>query len=165
MKKFISIVLWLFTASMLFVSCEDNPPVEETDLTITVTGMSDCKSMTKSGDANTSCVEYTYYSDDKKLVLKHINTAFNCCPESTSCEISMSGDTIIIEEFEAQSGCDCNCLYDLDIAVEGIKAKEYILKFVEPYRGSQDELIFDINIAQDTIGSYCVERTDYPWGL
>ena len=66
---------------------------------------SDCKSF-KSAEIHTetpnnrSCVEYSYDQPGNKLVIKHINAGFNCCPEKISCTISLIGDTISVRESE-----------------------------------------------------------------
>ena len=110
-----------------------------------------------------SCANYTYNSANKTLQIKHINTSFNCCPDELFCDISIENDTIIIEESEKDAGCDCMCLFDIETEIYNVDAKSYIVKFIEPYIGDQEKLIFEINLNDSTSGSYCVERIDYPW--
>lgn len=131
---------------------------------------SSCKSFTRSGvpvdevPDSISRVEYSYDNETKKLTLKHINAGFNCCTDSLYCEIELKGDTIMIEEFEEASLCNCNCVYDLDIEVDSVEMKKYQVKFVEPYAGGQDKLEFGIDLAEAANGSYSVIRKSYPWG-
>jgi len=116
-------------------------------------------------DTNETCVEYSYDAESKILNLKHINTAFNCCPDRLYCDISVKNDTIFVEEFERKQGCDCLCLYDMEAEVYNIESKKYIIKYIEEYIGNYDELIFEVNIALSDTGSYCSERNNYPWGM
>jgi hypothetical protein len=101
----------------------------------------------------------------KILIFKHINAGFNCCPEGFYCNVSLKNDTIVIEEFENSSLCDCNCLFDLDIEVKGVETKTYQIKFIEPYCGDQAKLEFPVNLAVLKDGIFCVTRTRYPWGI
>ncbi len=112
-----------------------------------------------------SCVNYSFDVNNNRLTIKHINAGFNCCPDSLYCEISENNDTIVIKEFEAFALCNCNCLYDLDIEINGVRLKKYQIKFVEPYSGAQEKLEFEINLNINASGSYCVTRNLYPWGM
>jgi hypothetical protein len=167
MNRQILYLLSSVTLLLFIVGCDEDQP-EPSDLTVIVTELSACKSFEKDGSMvsadSTSCVEFSYSESQQMLSLTHINTGFNCCPGEPYCEISLSNDTIIITEFEENSDCDCNCLYDMSIAVNRLEKDNYIVKFIEPYRGSQQEIIFEIDLMQDSTGSYCVERTEYPWG-
>ncbi len=116
-------------------------------------------------DTGESCVEYSYDAESKVLNFKHINTSFNCCPDKLYCDISINNNTIIIEEFERKAECNCMCLYDIEAEVYNVEAKTYVLKFIEPYIGDQEELVFEIDLSFNTSGTYCVERTNYPWGI
>jgi hypothetical protein len=80
------------------------------------------------------------------------------------CEFSKGGDTIYIQEVEIGPSCDCNCLYDLNIEINGISSKLYHIQFIEPYIGDQNELFFDVDLSAHTEGSFGVVRTQYPWG-
>ncbi len=116
-------------------------------------------------DSNLTCVEYSYNQSNEILSLKHINSAFNCCPEKLYCNINIEGDTIILEESERKQDCLCMCLFDLEAEVYGVKAQSYTVKYIEPYLGDAEELIFEINLQAQPSGTYCVERTNYPWGI
>src|SRR5574344_1737927 len=131
---------------------------------------SSCKSFMRSGvpvdevPDTISRVEYSYDNETKKLTLKHINAGFNCCTDSLYCEIELKGDTIVIEEVEATILCWCECVYDREIEVDSVEMKGYQVKFVEPYAGEQDKLVFGIDLAAAANGSYSVIRKTYPWG-
>ena len=116
-------------------------------------------------DTNESCVEYSYDAESKTLSVKHINTAFNCCPDALYAEVTIEGNTITIEEIERKQECNCMCLYDIEVEVYNIEIQPYTLKFKEPYIGEQYELSFGINLNEETSGTYCVERTNYPWDV
>jgi hypothetical protein len=110
-----------------------------------------------------SCIEYKYYVDDSILIIRHVNSGFNCCPGEIYCEIDMVEDTIFIREAEKQSICDCNCLYDLEIQLDGVRKTKYFISIIEPYCGDQEKLEFQVNLKQNPEGSYCVLRNLYPW--
>jgi hypothetical protein len=99
------------------------------------------------------------------LTINHINAGFNCCPGNISCTNIINNDTIVISEKEESALCDCNCLFDLEIEISGLENKKYFLKFEEPYLHNQDELFFELNLSNQTNGTHCVERLQYPWGL
>ncbi len=163
MKKSKYLILLLIIGST--ISCSENQPTAAG--LIEVTG---CKSNEKSGElisvADTlSCVKYEFIAADKFLRIKHINAAFNCCPGEITSEINFNKDTLIIKEKESESLCDCNCLYDLEFEAGEIPDNTFILKIVEEYQTGEEELVFEININEDTNGEFCVTRKDYPWGI
>ena len=125
---------------------------------------SSCKNETaKDESTSESCAEYSYDSGSKILTIAHINTSFNCCPDKLYSDIKVENDTIFIEESEKESGCSCMCLFDINVEIYDIEAKSYFIKFIEPYAGNQEKLIFEIDLSVVTSGSYCVERENYPW--
>jgi hypothetical protein len=129
---------------------------------------SDCKEkksidFTEGTPDSLSCVEYSFNPSESKLYLKHINAGFNCCPKGLYCNISLNNDTITIHEFENAHDCDCNCLYDLYIEINGAIIKKYQVKFIEPYCSEQEKLLFEIDLTNGNAGSYCVSRKQYPW--
>ena len=130
MKPIINIALLSFFVIFLNFACEketENQPLEFSGELISHTG---CKHLRSSKFENDqSCVEYVFDKTNNKLSLTHINTGFNCCPDSLWCTISKTENTIIIEEFEASQGCKCNCLYDFEIELEGIEQEKYTIKF------------------------------------
>lgn len=133
-----------------------------------VINYTDCKDFQAKSvktESNESCVEYTFSAVDNKLILKHINSGFNCCPGDLYCNITFKNDTLEIEEFESSALCYCNCLFDIDIEVTDIEAGQYFVRFIEPYCGDQEKLEFIIDLQQNPNGEYCVERNQYPWGI
>lgn len=169
MKTTINLILIFFFIG--FISCEKgNDNTNQLDLSGKLIKNSTCKSDFKSGTStiNTpdtlSCIEYSYDNSSNKLTIKHINSGFNCCPDSLYCDVKLNSDTIIIKEFEAAALCKCNCLYDLNIELNGVTSKKYQVRFIEPYIGEQEQLIFEIDLTKDIDGSFCLIRKQYPWG-
>ncbi|MCK4661611.1 MAG: hypothetical protein KAT68_01995 [Bacteroidales bacterium] len=152
----------------LFVfACEKNSE-NETNLTSQgeLLNYNGCKTFEKNTETerNYTCVEYNYVNN--KLELKHINAGFNCCLEEITANITISNDTITIKEIEKEALCNCLCLFDLDFKLENISAKEYYIKFIEPYvTGEMDKLEFLVNFSDSSSGSFCLERNNYPWGI
>jgi hypothetical protein len=169
MKNVIYLILTTFIICPFIFSCE-NGTVDPQQLTVNgqIIKHTSCKDFFKSATLITpdslSCVDYSFETNNK-LILKHINAGFNCCPEKLWCEVSLVDDTIIIQEFERNALCDCDCLYDLDIEVTGVHKKKYLMKFVEPYIRDQEKLIFEIDLTNETEGFFCVARKRYPWGI
>lgn len=114
--------------------------------------------------AGTECVEYEY--DGKSVLrLKHINAGFNCCPGTVSAEITVEGGEIRIREKESSSLCDCSCLYDVSYEFAGVALGIYHISVVGPYQNESDTpLEFRVDLIGAASGSFCVERTHYPWG-
>lgn len=166
MKLKINIALLSLFMVFLNIACDkeaENQPLEFSGKLISHT---DCKHLKSSNfENNQSCVEYIFDKQNNKLSITHINTGFNCCPDSLWCTISKTENKIIIEEFEASLGCKCNCLYDFEIELEGIEQEKYTIQFIEPYCGEQEELIFEVDLSENITGSFCVTRIIYPWGI
>lgn len=165
-----TILHFILVFLLLLASCE-NGNQEPLDFSGKVISRSDCKHNVRSTTVaaaiadSISCVEYAFDASTNKLFLKHINAAFNCCIDSLYCHASLNSDTILVEEIENSLQCKCNCLYDLTIELNGVEAKEYYVRFIEPLIGDQTELIFKIDLSKDSVGSYSVTRKHYPWGL
>lgn len=169
---FVIIGLIIFSALLSLIRCErEDINEKEYQLKgeiINITGCNyESKSLVSSEviSDSMSCVEYSYNSIDNRLILRHINSGFNCCPDSLYIQASLKGDTIIVREFEAKALCRCNCLYDLEIEIEGVYAKKYKVRFIEPYADKQSELIFETDLAENNEGTFCVVRKQYPWGI
>ncbi|MBN2521786.1 MAG: hypothetical protein JXB24_00850 [Bacteroidales bacterium] len=144
---------------------EDPPSSEISGRLISNTG---CKSFESDNVKNNipgtvSCINYVLDPTTGELLVKHVNAGFNCCPDSLYCIISVDGDTIVIEEFEKDGLCDCLCLFDLDIKLEGVIPKEYYMKVIEPYVEDEEKLYFDLDLSDSLEGTYCVTRVQYPW--
>ncbi len=165
-------LLFLVAILLMFfaIGCENETVKDEPGfISGMITDHTGCKVL-KSDNAvhlldSLSCAEYSYDGTTNKLLIKHINAGFNCCPGTLSAKITLSNDTIIIQEFESEQSCDCRCLFDLNIEIDGIDAKPYQIKFIEPYCGEQEQLTFGVDFANQDEGSYCVPRTNYPWGI
>jgi len=134
-----------------------------------VSGNTTCKSFPAKADypSNVDCLEWNY-TGDWQLDLKHINSAFNCCP-IVHANFYLWNDTIIIEEYETfdtLGPCYCLCLFDVDYTISGLTPGEYFVKIIgmNLYPGD-DTLMLSIDLTQEPQGSYCVTRDHYPWGM
>jgi len=165
MKK--SSLLFICISVLLF-SC-DKENASNSPISGGITNQSECKN-NKSFTGNLdiadslSCISYTYDASVQKLVLTHYNAGFNCCPGNIYCEIESYNDSIVVTEYETRQDCNCLCLFDLEIELNGVQAKNYKIIFKEPYVDNQQELIFNIDLAFFNQGDYCVVRKEYPWG-
>lgn len=97
------------------------------------------------------------------LKLRHLNGAFNCCPD-ISCEITLNERVLTVAEMDAGM-CDCICLTDADFQVTGLTAGMYTIKLAEMYLLESDPKIeFSVSLtslpASDTV---VVDRDHYPW--
>jgi hypothetical protein len=160
----------ILLSSVLFVMLSVNSCENEHSLAGSIVSHSDCKSSKSAvkGEEtpdSLSCVNYLYDAYTKKLTLNHINAAFNCCPGKLTCRISMSGDTLIIREKEATPMCNCDCLFDIEVEVEGLDVQSCFIRIIEPSSGNQPELFFEADLKNYPEGSYCVFRKQYPWGM
>ena len=170
MKTSIYLTAIIIAFILLIPGCE-NEHDKQLTLSGTLTNYSACKSGSKATlkTLNTpdtlSCIEYAFDDLENRLTIRHINAGFNCCPESLYCSVSLSGDTIVISEQEAKTQCRCNCLYDLDLVINGVDSKIYQIKFIEPYTGQQARINFKADLTKDKNGSFCVTRVAYPWGI
>ncbi len=131
-------------------------------------GYSDCKSFddeAKRLDSapNLDCIEWNYTAEGQ-LYLKHTNAGFNCCPEELYAEITITADTITIEEYERGSLCHCLCLYDLDYTISNLEPGTYTIRVEEPYRQQTDPVLeITVDLSSAPMGSFCVKRSGYPW--
>jgi len=134
-----------------------------------VTNQSECKDGSTKENAEFSTdrtyVTYKYNATENKLVLKHINTNFNCCSGDFSCTVNLEDNTLTITEEAEKADCDCMCLYDIDMEIDDIEVKAYTIKIVEPYIGDLEKISFNIDLANDTEGVFSLERDQYPWGM
>lgn len=171
MKKVIYSLLVGSLIGLTIVSCEKKSNDDKQGaISGRLIGNTTCKSYNRyfapvDDPDSISRVDYSFDNETYKLTLKHINAGFNCCTDSLYCKIELKGDTILVREFEKSAQCDCNCLYDLDIEIDGVDMKKYQVKFVEPYIREQTEIVFGIDLARVMEGSYSVIRKSYPWGV
>jgi hypothetical protein len=161
----------IFISVLMFscYSCEKNI-INNNNISGKLIHNTDCKTF-KSAKIDSalsgtlSCIIYSFDASTNKLILKHMNAGFNCCPEELYCTISVNNDTIIIQELEKKALCNCNCLYDLDIELNGVESKNYYIKIMEPYAIDEEKLSFGLDLEHSNEGSYCVTRKHYPWGI
>ena len=146
----------------------ENNRMEET-YEIVFDSMSNCLNMGLTLDTtevpfDQDCIEWIY-SSNGKLHLRHANAGFNCCPEIDQ-QIVVFGDTIFITEVEVIGQCDCLCLFDLYYTIPYLPSGTYVVSVTEPYVGEdQEQLKFELDLAAEPEGIYCVERNFYPWGV
>jgi hypothetical protein len=168
--RFSFLTALIFTGLLMFSCANEKEPAKEPDMYGRITGHSECKHSIPVRETNEtadtlSCVEYSFDEANNTLLLHHINAGFNCCPGNLSCTVTISRDTILVSESEQFPMCNCNCLYDLDIEVFGVEKRIYQIRFIEPYIGNQQPLIFEADLPESAIGSFCAKRLQYPWGL
>jgi len=112
------------------------------------------------------CIEYDY-DGESVLLLKHVNGAFNCCPDDILADVTVAGNLILIQESEyLVTPCDCLCLFDVDVRISSLDPGQYTIKVMGLYLDPDDEpLEFTIDLSSSpSSGTYCVERDHYPWG-
>jgi hypothetical protein len=108
------------------------------------------------------CIEYDFKL--RVLKLKHVNTAFNCCPEIDA-SVTVRADTIYVREHDTVGGCHCLCLYDLEYEIKGLAPGTYRVVVAQEYLIETDEpLEFTIDLVASPSGEHCVVRDHYPWG-
>jgi hypothetical protein len=111
------------------------------------------------------CIKYIW--SNNKLHIKHINAAFNCCPDTISADATIQDSIITIQEKELLTKrCKCNCLYDLEYDIPNVSQGKYYLRIKEPYI-SHDSNTFDfqIDLTNPDTAKYCIPRSQYPWGI
>jgi hypothetical protein len=162
LKKFKVLTAFSICIAVILFSCDRENPVSHSDCK-----NFNLKSNTGSCDygSDSSCICYDYKSQDKTLIIKHVNAGFNCCPGKIYCDIDIYSDTIFLSEREEKAECDCNCLYDVDLTISKIEKQKYVISLYEPYCFDQYRILFEIDLNQNETGVFCVERTSYPWGL
>ncbi len=156
---------------ILLISCTKEKDAKETlNFEGQLTNSTTCKNFAiKSGSDFTadtiSKIEYDYNSATHVLKLKHVNAGFNCCPGLLSAQVTLSEEIISITEQEEEALCHCNCLYDLNFEITRVAQEKYKINFIEPYAENMPKLEFEINLLQNTEGSFAVIRKTYPWGV
>ncbi|HEY9122793.1 MAG TPA: hypothetical protein PK252_02335 [Bacteroidales bacterium] len=175
MKTLITLFITASLIGFAIYSCEkDKANTPQSTFKGQLISKSACKSFLKSTRVITDitntpdslvCIGYSFDNSTNKLSIKHINAGFNCCQDTVYCNVSLSVDTILIQEIEQNPKCDCDCLYDLNIEIQGVDAKKYQIKVIEPYVGDQKKILFEIDLTKDKVGSFCVTRKQYPWGM
>lgn len=171
MMRLVFAVLFAVGLSYLVCTCAEDENVGGDGMTVSLTAHTGCKTGVKSGDSDRelstgqSCIDYAYNPGNHQLTLTHLNAGFNCCPESLFCHITLQKDTIVIEEKERSAMCKCDCLYDLEMVVSGLRPGVYHIRISEPYLNGQQSLVFQADLKAAPEGRFCVERDKYPWGI
>lgn len=101
------------------------------------------------------------------LTIDHINTAFNCCPDTVGGHIFVEGDTITILEYEIleNGGCRCLCLYDLKFEIQNVQPTKIYLKVFQPLVAEGEEVHdFILDLSKTPSGENRISRSQYPWG-
>ncbi len=176
MRKSLNILsVIIFMIVSFIISCESNTKSKiEPELKGHLDTFSECKILNKSTGLSKivsilpdtmAAIEY-HYNGENVLTLTHINAGFNCCPDSIYTEVSIEENDIVIEECEKESGCHCNCLYDLVIVIENIQPGNYSFTFIEPYLNEDNDIItFILGINDEKEGVIKFNRDGYPWGI
>ena len=158
-------ILLLWTGCQNWPVIVPIPPVTPEGYTVANTGCKIVMSMIFEDQypSNFDVIKYAY--ENGTLNLKHINTAFNCCPDSVGGEITISGDTITISEFETSGLCNCLCLFDVEYRIDHLDKKKIILNLSQLNLGDDmDVHNIVISLADSTAGIHKINRGDhYPW--
>ncbi len=166
-------MLAVVICALVFSGCDnggtgtENPPADPEGAFLSWTGCKYGAGKTAADSVSSDTDRMIYAFSNGTLSMTHVNTAFNCCPDSLTATFEISGDTIRIheEEFLTDGGCRCLCLYDLDYEIRNLDAGTYSIELDQMYLPDGDEpLAFDIDLTAAGAGSYSVTRTDYPWG-
>jgi hypothetical protein len=156
---------------LFFTGCEKSVMAPESPSEGILIGYEGCKTHSQSSGSKTGlipsskeCLEYEY-DQNFILHLKHINAGFNCCPKKIYADITISGNTITIEEKEQEEGCFCLCLFDVKYQILNLNPGEYTIKITGPCLEEQDPAAeFNLKLHSPCSGVYCIDRTHYPWG-
>lgn len=161
-------VIFLLVVITALSSCKTGTE-EAADVVVSLLGYEGCKLMPEA-DVGTlaqarlqECLEYDY-DGRGTLVLKHVNTGFNCCPGVLTADVTVEGTRIRIVELEQEAGCHCLCLYDLDYRVENVPAGTCVVEFVCPYVEAHEEILaVALELPGTGSGKICMDRDHYPW--
>jgi hypothetical protein len=114
------------------------------------------------------CIEYQY-DGEGILLLQHVNSGFNCCPDEILGDVTITGNHITLtetESLEPSGGCFCLCLFDVDYQISDLPPGEYTITVNQLYlQPGAQTLEFTVDLISSPSGSFCVQRDDYPWGI
>ncbi len=136
-----------------------------------LTDHSDCLIYNTAGDLpvdkepHDDCIEFEY-DGAGILDIRHLNSAFNCCPLELLADFTFEGSTIVITESEVvDPPCVCLCLFDVSYRMTGIPPGVYVLRIIglNLQGGEPNEMVIDLTT--NLTGSHCVTRDIYPWDL
>jgi hypothetical protein len=164
------LILLTFLAVGLLVGCDDDGtgPGTQQQITGTLVAHSECGGFDDSLDpagsitSGQSAVVWEW-DGEGTLNLRHINAAFNCCPQ-ISCEFAFDENVITVIEMD-EGLCDCLCLFDADFKITGLTVGMYTIKFSEMYLVEGDpKLEFSVSLgATASSDTVVVNRDHYPW--
>jgi hypothetical protein len=154
-------------AGTFCVERHDYPWGSQTSLVGTVTLFDGCRPLPEPSERRTAavqnCLSYVY-DGAGSLIIDHTNAVFNCCADSSSVSVNLSGDTLFVEEHEhyvQQGPCRCFCPFDLSYVISVLTPGAYTLRVIGPEAPTYDDTLtceLDLTTASD--GQCCV---DGPW--
>ena len=117
-------------------------PADPNPIDVSKTG---CKTGFLTDSSKQDCIEYRH--NKNTLHIKHVNAAFNCCPNKVYAIATISHDSILITEKEILTQhCKCNCLYDIEYDIPNVTDSSYVIIVNEPYVTNEtDRLIFNMS--------------------
>jgi hypothetical protein len=72
--------------------------------------------------------EVRAYVDGDQVRLSHLAALLNCCPDPITYDVHVGDVTIFIEE-RSESPCDCDCCYNLEVALDDVPPGPWILRY------------------------------------
>lgn len=151
----------LFTAIILLLGlagCEKENSIEKVQLKdFSYLGCKDDVKDTRKKVKQIGETEYIEYkaTADGYLSIKHVNSVFNCCPDTIKTNAAVEGNSISIVESEAGPKCDCICGYDLAYMIGPLSNGKYTLIFS---RDTHEFLRFTINYNSSLRGKIIVQN-------
>ncbi len=108
-------------------------------------------------------IEYDY-DGSTTLMLRHWNAGLNCCPGGFDIRTHVEDGVITVDERHVAQLCRCLCLFDVDLQLHDVPPGVYRIQVLEQclYQGDEP-LVFTVDLTGPRTGSYCIERTHYPW--
>ncbi len=102
------------------------------------------------------CIQYQY-DGSSKLLIKHINALFNCCPGEIKAGFEFTENMITIREWSTEHACRCKCHFDVNYQFSNINSGNLIIRIdCEGDRTRE----FTLNLDAAHSGSRC---WDSPW--
>ena len=159
----VSLTILMLVCLINLVGCDDSNTTgpDFSDAAGSTTYQSGCKSEAADADPNQECIELSY-NDDRTLVLRHINSGLNCCPDHFNSEITIEDGRITVNEQGLGAGCKCECLFDLEYTLVNVPVDEYEIEFIGFKSGMN--ISMSVNLNTQTYVMHCVDRDEYPWG-
>lgn len=164
------LIILLIIHLVFTISCNNNSNNNSNSIESKIIAHTECKNSNKSrietsnNDTITS-IEYNYNQTNNELILKHTNTAFNCCVTELYSNTTTEGNLIVIKELEKSENCKCLCLYDINIKLTNIKKDKHIIQIDELYDDKTDIIKFEIDLNKSIAGRIDYIRKYYPWGI